>query len=137
MAATVLIAKPLFALPSGKALRTGGVVTPTDTLFVTPNVASELAGHGITASDLARAGIAVASDSPIGASPAATQIANILRGLGGSGATSALPDALNLAEAAGLGADAFITQDGQILTAFGGTSILPETGGTSIHVIGF
>lgn len=66
---------------------------------------------------------------------AATRIAEVLRGLGGRGAASASDDALNLAEATGLGAKVFVTADRQILSAFGGTSIMPGTGGRSITVI--
>ena len=51
----------------------------------------------------------------------------MLRGLGGRGAASASADALNLAEATGLGAEAFVTADRQILRAFGGTSVMPGT----------
>jgi RHS repeat-associated protein len=119
------------------AVRNSGVLAATDSLVVSPNVATELARHGVGASDLASAGITIAGSSPVGASVAATRIAEVLRGLGRRGAKSASADALNLAEAAGLNAEVFITKDGQVLRAFGGTSILPGTNGARIRVVGF
>jgi hypothetical protein len=96
-----------------------------------------LARHGVSAADISAAGVRIAAESPVGASVAATRIADVLRGLGGRGAASASADALNLAEAAGLGARAFVTADRQILRAFGGTSVLPGTGGLSITIFRF
>jgi hypothetical protein len=56
--------------------------------------------------------------------------------MGGPGAASASADALNLAEAAGANASGFITADQQVLN-LGRVYILPESGGTQIHIIGF
>jgi RHS repeat-associated protein len=100
-------------------LRGSGAVGASDTLMLSPNVASELGRHGISATDISAAGVRVAAESPVGASVAATRIAAVLRGFGGRGAASASADALNLAEATALGADAFVTADRQVLRAFG------------------
>ena len=118
-------------------LRRSGVLPTNAQLIVGPNVVEEVGRHGISPADLASAGIKIAPGSPLGASVAATRIADVLRGFGGKGAASAASDGLNLAEAAGLGAEAFVTKDKQVLRAFGGMSQLPGTGGTMLHVIGF
>ncbi|MEQ9080749.1 MAG: RHS repeat-associated core domain-containing protein [Sandaracinaceae bacterium] len=113
-----------------------GVVSPADTLFVSPNVAVELGRHGISRADIAAAGVRISSSSPIGAAVAATRVADVLRSTPTRGAASAAPDALNLVEATGLGADVFLTADRQVLRFFGGRSRIPGTGGT-ISVLGF
>jgi probable HAF family extracellular repeat protein len=64
-------------------------------------------------------------------------LAQTLRGLGGPGAASASADALNISEAAGAGANVYVTQDGQVLRAFEGGVTLPNSGGTSINILGF
>ncbi|MEZ4335172.1 MAG: RHS repeat-associated core domain-containing protein [Sandaracinaceae bacterium] len=113
------------------------VVSPADTLFVSPNVATELARHGISSADVAAAGVHVASVSPTGAAVPATRVADILRSTPTRGAASAAPDALNIVEAAGLGADVFVTADRQVLRFFGGNTRIPGTGGISLEVLGF
>lgn len=80
---------------------------------------------------------AAVNSSPIGSTVPATSLAQVLRGLGGVGAASASADALNIAEAAGAGARAFITLDGHVLRAFGGGVTLPYSGGAFINVLGF
>jgi hypothetical protein len=119
------------------SLQSSGVVGSGDTLIVTPNVQGELARQGVTMADLNSAGVQAISSSPIGASVPASSLAQTLRGLGGPGAASASADALNISEAAGAGANVFVTQDSQILRAFGGGVTLPNSGGTFINVLGF
>jgi len=120
------------------SLRTSGLVGPSDTLVVTPNVQVELARNGMFAADIKAAGVTMIPDSPLGAAVPASKMAQALRGLGGPGAKSAAGDALNLSEAAGVGADAFITRDAQVMRAFGGTDVvIPHTGGVTLDVIKF
>ena len=132
-----LVALDSMAVRQLATLRGSGVVSAADTLMVGPNVATELARQGINSSDLLAAGIHIADQSPIGAAVAATRMSEVLGGLGGPGAKSAHADALNVAEAVGLGADAFITLDTQVLRAFGGYTILPGTGGAAMTILGF
>lgn len=118
-----------------KALRASGLVRAGDTLVVTPNVQVELARHGVTAADLASAGVRAIPTSPIGAAVPATRLAQVLRGIpGGAAVRSAAADALNIAEAAGAGAEAFVTRDNHVLRAFAGRLLLPESGGTLIDI---
>jgi RHS repeat-associated protein len=117
-------------------LRMKGLVSASDHLVITPNVVRELANHGITSAAVKSQGVTVLSEAVPGAATAATRIGDVLRGLGGPGARSASDDALNLAEAAAIAADAFITFDRQILRAFGGRSTIPGTGGTTLDVGG-
>ena len=132
-----LIAIDANAFRNFKALQSSGLLQAGDQLIVSPNVAAELARRGVSAADLAAAGVRVASESVVGAATAATRIAEVLRGFGGKGVASAEADALNIAEAVGLRVDAFITKDGAILNAFGGTSVIPGTFGESLLTLGF
>lgn len=79
----------------------------------------------------------MATHSPIGAALPATKMADVLRGLGGPAARSAAADGLNLAEAAGLRADVFITADIRVLDEFAGTCRLPGMDGATLTTVGF
>jgi hypothetical protein len=120
-----------------RTVRASGLIAAEDRLMVSTNVATELARHGISAADITKAGVEIASHSPTGAAVAATRIADTLRGLGGRGAASASADGLNMAEATGLNADIFITADKQILDTFRGTCLMPGTGGETLTTVGF
>jgi hypothetical protein len=118
-------------------VKESGVAGAADTLTVSPNVAAELARQGISSADITRAGVAIASESPVGAAVAATRVADTLRAFGGPGARSAAADGLNIAEAAAMGANVFVTADKQILDAFAGTTKVPGTDGVEILFEGF